>query len=134
MKQLESDYTLIQTSLGGLERQQDELYTRLNHVEGELTKALPQDSEEAHLKSSSNLLNKAKELSKETGKIESQIQGLVEEVNQPLKEYNEDVNKILNSYYEALEYIELDTVISLNFESISNVFTIVGDTKQIEQF
>lgn len=111
MKQLESDYTHIETSLGGLERQQDDLITRLNHIEGELTKALPHDTEQTHLKSSTNLLNKAKELNKETILIESQIQKLVDEVNQPLKEYNEDATKILNSYYEALEYIELDTVI-----------------------
>ena len=110
LKQLESDYTHIETSLGGLERQQDELITRLNHIEGELAKALPHDSEQSHLKSSANLLNKAKDLNKETILIESQIQKLVDEVNQPLKEYNEDASKILNSYYEALEYIELDTV------------------------
>ena len=110
MKQLESDYGHIQTSLGGLERQQDELIRRLNQIEGELTQALPQETEETHMKSSSNLLNKAKELNKETIQIEGQIQKLVEDVNQPLKDYNEDVGKILNSYYEALEYIELDTV------------------------
>ena len=111
---MESDYGHIQTSLGGLERQQDDLITRLNQIEGELGKALPQDNEDAHLKSSANLLNKAKELNKETLLIEGQVQGLVDEVNQPLKEYNEDVNKILNSYYESLEYIELDTVIRFN--------------------
>ena len=110
MKQLESDYGHIQTSLGGLERQQDDLIKRLQTIEGELTQALPQETEETHFKSSSNLLNKAKELNKETIGIENNIQKLVDEVNQPLKEYNEDVNKILNSYYEALEYIELDTV------------------------
>lgn len=110
MKQLESDYGHIQTSLGGLERQQDELIRRLNQIEGELTQALPQETEETHMKSSSNLLNKAKELNKETIQIEKQVEKLVEDVNQPLKDYNEDVNKILNSYYEALEYIELDTV------------------------
>ena len=110
MKQLESDYGHIQTSLGGLERQQDELIRRLNQIEGELTQALPQETEETHMKSSSNLLNKAKELNKETIQIEKQVEKLVDDVNQPLKDYNEDVNKILNSYYEALEYIELDTV------------------------
>lgn len=110
MKQLESDYGHIQTSLGGLERQQDELIRRLNQIEGDLTKTLPPETEETHMKSSSNLLNKAKELNKETIQIEKQVEKLVEDVNQPLKDYNEDVNKILNSYYEALEYIELDTV------------------------
>ena len=110
MKQLESDYGHIQTSLGGLERQQDELIRRLNQIEGDLTQALPQETEETHMKSSSNLLNKAKELNKETIQIEKQVEKLVDDVNQPLKDYNEDVNKILNSYYEALEYIELDTV------------------------
>lgn len=110
IKQLENDYSHIQTSLGGLEKQQDDLINRLNEIDTELSKSLPIDSEDTQLKSSSNLLNKTKELSKETLLIEDQIQKLVDEVNQPLKEYNEDVNKIMNSYYEALEYIELDTV------------------------
>lgn len=112
IKQLENDYGHIQVSLVGLERQQDDLLGKLTNIEGELTQALPSDNEESHLKSSANLLNKAKELNKETILIEKDIQKLVDEVNQPLKEYNEDVNKILNSYYEALEYIELDTVLN----------------------
>lgn len=95
--------------MGGLEKQQDDLITKLNDIESELSKALPNDSEESHIKSTT-LINKTKELNRETILIEDQIQNLVDEVNQPLKEYNEDVNKILNSYYEALEYIELDTV------------------------
>lgn len=99
--------------MGGLEKQQDDLIRKLNDIESELSKALPNDSEESHIKSAT-LINKTKELNKETILIEDQIQKLVDEVNQPLKEYNEDVNKILNSYYEALEYIELDTVFRLS--------------------
>lgn len=134
IKQLENDYSHIQTSLGGLEKQQDDLINRLNEIDTELSKSLPIDSEDTQLKSSSNLLNKTKELSKETLLIEDQIQKLVDEVNQPLKEYNEDVNKIMNSYYEALEYIELDTV-KYYFSYLFNDFSFKACySKQIKQF
>lgn len=81
---------------------------KLSTLEIELSKSLPEN--EDNYSKSRSLISKAKDLNKETLQIEDSLEKIIDEINQPFKDNNEDISKILNSYYDALEYIELDTV------------------------
>ena len=107
---MENDYGHVQGQLGGLETQQDDLLKKLNSIEQEIEKSLGDSQNDQTFIKSENLISKAKDLNKEAIQIEDSLIKLVEEINQPFKDSNEDISKILNSYYDALEFIEMDTV------------------------
>lgn len=107
---MENDYGHVQGQLGGLENQQDDLLGKLTSIEQEIEKSLGDSHNDQSFMKSENLISKAKDLNKEAVQIEDSLIKLVEEINQPFKDSNEDISKILNSYYDALEFIEMDTV------------------------
>lgn len=119
LNEMEKEYRAIEFSLGGIDKGQDNLYQKLDIIEQELSNYLyPEQSRPMPESSMSriDLVNMARRMNGDIFQIEEEMFNLVQEMNQPVdeKDPTQLSENILNNYFDALQFIETETLKSMN--------------------
>ena len=81
----------------------------MDNLEEEMDKTLPHENNENEEKSK-NLLVKSKDLNHNILEISQETEKLITDLNDPYTNLNHTTNLIKNSYYDAFEYMVIETV------------------------
>ena len=116
--EMEKEYKAIEFTLGGIDKGQDDLYHKLEIIEYELSNFLypNQNNETSNVSNRTGLITLAKNLNTEIYQIEEELGRLVNEMNQPVtdKDSTQLTENILNNYFDALQWLEVETLKAMN--------------------
>jgi hypothetical protein len=118
LTEMGKEFGAIQYTLDGIDKGQDNLYQKLDIIEQELQNYLYPEQNRALLEGTmtrTDLINKARRMNNELFQIEDEMSNLVGEMNQPLdeKDPTQLTENVLNNYYDALQFIESETIKSM---------------------
>jgi len=119
LKEMEQDFNSTQFALDSVSKQQLELLDKVDSIGNELSRHLlhKQGGTDMTIQTSrEDIINKAHQLNAFINDIDRDLNGLVEELNQPNMDIDSKLSSqnILNNYFDALYWIESKAVETMN--------------------